>query len=446
MDASVTFERKPPFRGSAPFLAISVPASLPLRHFAFAAASLWLFCAGLFLWASRLVGFEFEAYRALGLVHVLTLGWITMTIFGVMTHLPPALWQTPLAWPRAAAAAWWGFAGGIVVFIGLLWAGSSAYWIPALAIATSVALYLACFLRTGSRVGRLDFATGHVAAALIYFGLAATVAVFMALDRHRGIWLRDPDGGLIAHIHLALIGWFSLTIIGISYRMIPSIALTRSRSWLSGWLMTISANAGLLGLAADGLWGGRRHMPLWGSLLAGAYVLYLWQARGAKEVRKPDPSFAFTMLALAGGAVWAALGWGLATGRIEDSLEARSAYVFAALVGWVTPFILGQIQRMLPFMVWLHVYSPRDWTPPIRTPKLEDLFDERRAWAVFALWAVGTAAGTAGFWLGSAALLRAGGAFLLAAATLHLINAASLLRHLIRPDPRWDSYPGRTVA
>src|ERR1019366_3167775 len=151
------------FGSTAPFLAKAPELSIPMRHFAFALVSFWVFAAA-FAWGAfgeHLLGFDFQARWALGLVHTLTLGWIAMTLFGAMCQMAPVLWETSLASPGAAKAAWWLFASGIAGFVGCLWAGLDQYWIPAAFLVCGVALYLYVLLRTMASARQLDWTGKH---------------------------------------------------------------------------------------------------------------------------------------------------------------------------------------------------------------------------------------------------------------------------------------------
>lgn len=430
-----------PFRGSGPFLAKAPPLWLPMRHFVAAAAAFWLFSAAFLLGAGRFIGFEHDARWVLGLTHVLTLGWLTTTIFGAMTQLAPVLWETSLFAPRAAAWAFALFAAGIAGFVGALWSGSERYWVPGVLLVAAVVLYIVVFAGTMVRAERLDWTGKHLALSVGYLALLVALGFLLALDRQRGAIFPDPEGALIAHVHLALVGWASLTIVGVSYRLVAMFALSHVESKTPGRVSLGLVNAGLLGLAADALFFGRALTPLWACLMAAGYLFYAAQMRRIFESRsrKLDPALAFTILALAGGAVWTALGLGLAFGWLADTTEARLAYVFAALVGWTTPFILGQIHKIVPFLVWLHAYSPRNWKPPVKVPKIQDLSSERLAWAELGLLAPAIALGVWGFLGESAALLRASGAFLFATATCYAVNTGLTLSHLIRRDPQWTA-------
>lgn len=429
--------RPVPPRGSEPFSRVAPPLSLPMRHFALAALAFPLFAGGLALGAERLVGFGIESRFALGLVHVLTLGWVAMTILGAWTQMIPVHGEAPLAAPGALRAAWWLFAGGAVAFVAALWSGGDRYWLAGLSLLAGVCLYVPVLGLTAWRSRRRDWTALHFAAALGWLAALASAGVLMAVDRQRGTVFPDPEGGLIAHVHMALLGFAATTVYGAGYRLFPWVALQQAESRLAGRLSFFLLQAAVLGLSVDALWLGRRLMPLWACLAAASFACYLSQFRPMLG-RRPalDPSLGFTLLALAGGVLWAGLGLGLAFGRFPDVAPARAAYVFAALVGCLTPVILGQVHKIAPFLVWLHVYGARQGTSPARVPGIADLSDARLAWLELAALAVSIPSGAAGFLRESEALVRLSGASLLLCALAYLLNTAVTLSHLLRPDGR----------
>lgn len=428
--------------GSAPFLRLAPPLSVPLRHFAFAAAAFLLFAVRLAWRPDDLVGFGFSAKSALGLVHTLTLGWILMTILGAWTQMIPVHGETPLASPRAAKAGWWLFVAGAAGFVGALWTGSDRYWIPASLAYSGVLVALANLAVTHSRAVRRDWTWWHFTAALAWLGALGLVGVLMAVDRHRAVMFHDPEGGLIAHVHMALAGFAATTVFGAGYRLFPWVAMHQLRSRAAGRLSFALLQLGLAGLALDALFSGRRLMPLWAAMLAASYLLYFYQLRPLLSAGPAfDPSLAALLLGVLGGAAWAALGVGLATGWVRDEPSARAAYVWLALLGFFTPVILSQVHKIAPFLVWLHVYSPREWTPPVKVPKIDDLTSRGLAWGEAAALAAAVPLGAAGLWGESEAMVRAAAWALLLCAGLFALNTALLLKHLLRPDGRW-TLPG----
>lgn len=421
-----------PFRGSAPFLEKFPRLDLPLRHFAAAAVAYLLFGLALTLGAHRLVGFGFDGRWALGLVHVMTLGWVSMTILGALLQMIPVHGGTSLRGPRAAAALWCLYTAGVFGFVAALWQGQVAYWFPALGIGLALIGYLGVYGATLRRVERLGWPTVHFINGLAYVAVVLILGVMLAVDRQRGILFRDSTGALIAHVHLALVGWATMIIYGASYQMIPALSLSRMRApWMSRACLALT-NAGLIGLALNALFGGRRWLPGWAALLAAGYALYVYQGKSAlKPSLRPTP--ALTALALWSGAAWAALGVGLAAGWVPDESGSRAAYVFLALVGWMTPHILAQIRRIAPFLVWLHVYSPRDWLPPISVPRSDELVPQLLGRVHAPALAAAVALGSLGLYWESEALVRTAGFAVLASAATHALDTAILFRHVAKP-------------
>ncbi|MDE2291128.1 MAG: hypothetical protein KGL53_03505 [Elusimicrobia bacterium] len=433
MEKNVETRPQPPVGGGL-YLAKAPPFWLPMRHFVAAAAAFWLFAAAFVYGRGRFLGFDIQAQWILGLVHLATLGWVTMSMFGALCQLAPVLWEAPLRGQRVAGLAWWLFSFGVAGFVGLLWTGRADYWIPASMVVAAVLLYLGVFVWTMAAAPKLDWTGKHVANAVGYLAVVVTLGLLLAYDRERGVILSHPAGALIAHIHLALVGWVSLVIVGVSYRLVSMFALSHIESKTPGRLTLLLANVGLAGLAVDAFCTGGEHLRLWAVLLTAAYVSYLSHMRNILKARtrNVDVALAFTLLALLGGAVWCALGLGLAFHGLVDDTNVEQAYVFAALVGWVTPFIVGQMHKILPFLVWLHVYSPRGALPAAPLPKMADLTSRRVAWLEFAALVPAIYVTLAGFLRQSQALLTAGSLFLLAAATLYVANTAITLRHLPR--------------
>ncbi len=121
--------------------------------------------------------------------------------------------------------------------------------------------------------------------------------------------------------------------------------------------------------------------------------------------------------------VAAAIGLAVAS----DHIPGRSwvvAYGYAALAGWFGFAILGKSYKILPFLSWLHRYSGTVGDGPV--PLLRDLFDERLAWASFALLLVGFAGVLAGLLFAAATAVEVAGAVYLAGGLVFVFNVARL--------------------
>lgn len=406
--------------------------SPPLLHFATAVAFFGVFAGALFWGHNHLLGFDFQARWVLGLAHLLTLGVLTMTMLGALGQLLPVVWLVPTQevqrWMRPA---WVLFTGSLLVFVGALWSGASWYGRPAIGLLLSLGIYLTAFVRSLRKVKNWDFVALHVAVALGYLILLAVMGTLLAWDQQRGLLFSDPAGALIAHVHLALVGWMSLLICGVSYRLIPMFALSHDEHKGPGRAAFVLINLGLLGLAWDGLWGGRRALPLWAILLALGYGAYAFQMkmifRGRH--RRLDPSLALTVTALLGGALWVLLGLGLAFHLLPNTTESRAAYLAAGLLGWGLPFVLGQLTKILPMLVWITSFHPAVRPAQTPAPSTQDLTRPALSWAMVSLWLPAVGGLTAGLLLERPRLLALGSGAFLAIALLFAFNAFGTLAY-----------------
>ena len=405
------------------------PLSLPARHFALATLSLLVFSAALLWGADRLCGFGFQGAFALGLVHVLTLGFILQAILGTWTQMIPVHSGVPLLCTRLARVSWWLLVAGAALFIGLLWAGSDRYFIGAAAAFAAVLMFVVNLGVTHFRAPKHDWTDRHFSFSFGWLAALGLVGLLMAVDRHRGTVFHSPEGGLIAHVHMALVGFVGTTIFGAGYRLFPAVGTYRLSSPGPARLSFALLQLGAAGLALDALFFGRRLMPLWAAMLAGAYLAYFWQMRAALRER-PDAPQSFVFLAALGGLLWCALGVGLATGWIVDDTGPRAAYVYSALVGFIMPVVIGQIHRIFPFMAWRALYARRMAAGLGPPPPADQLAPRSLAWLELELLAAAIPLGAAGLFRESPALVRAAGGCLSACALLFLASNLSVARRL----------------
>src|SRR5579875_607234 len=175
---------------------------------------------------------HFYQPHVLALVHMLTLGWISMVMMGVLYRYVPGLTKRPVPFPRLAVAQWASFVAGTTALIGGFWTGS---WPTATAaagtLATSAVLLCANLwpmLRAARRLGVAELGVGLATTALV---AAAILGTLLAADKQRGFLGGDVVTNLAAHAHLAALGWVGLTVCALSFRFLPAFSPPRcSRS------------------------------------------------------------------------------------------------------------------------------------------------------------------------------------------------------------------------
>ncbi|MBI3287957.1 MAG: hypothetical protein HYZ74_00380 [Elusimicrobia bacterium] len=207
--------------------------------------------------------------------------------------------------------------------------------------------------------------------------------------------------------------------------------MSRAQSRRPSQAAALLLAAGTLGLAADALWFGRSRVRLWASLMTVGFVVFASQLRYLfKAQARLDLPSTYALLGMAGGALWCALGLGLAFGLIEDRWESRAAYALAALLGWALPWILGQTYKIMPFLVWRAACEGRDGAPAY-----EELLSKPLACTPFFALAGAASALVFGFLAENQAVLSAGAGLALVAGVAHAVQAARLARVVLRAKP-----------
>jgi hypothetical protein len=394
---------------------------------------------GFFLVLNLLLPFNADAFlgasrapHLLALVHITSLGWVTMLIMGATFQLVPVALQVPIASEEMGRQQFVLYLLGVIVMAVSLWT-----WWPlgigfaGMLLLSAVILYLINMAITLARVARWDFIAWHLAWSFGYLGLIALAGMTMAVNHVYPFFDRQTLDLLRAHAAAAILGWVGMMIMGVAYKLIPMFTLgedlLRPRlAWIELWL----ANSGVLGLAMASLgWGDGWLGPLAGLiLLAGvglfAYqIFYLYRRRRRRVF---DINFPFTLASVAYllGIVLAG-GLGL-TGMLPGGERLWIALGYLAFLGWITLIIMGQLYKINTFLVWLTKYSSRVGKEPV--PCLEELYSRPLGMGSYYAYNAGVLSSAAGIYLGQPLLLTIALAIAAAASLGFLWNMVNIFR------------------
>jgi hypothetical protein len=241
-----------------------------------------------------------------------------------------------------------GLGGWLPRFIGAGW----------LLVALALALWT---WNVGTRLGTTPRAPGIGWTVLAAFG-ALWLGLLVAgarIGNTLGWWMVPREALVAAHVQLAAVGFGTLLVMGIGSRLLPMFLLSRTApEWPRRWSPPL-AGGGVL-LQAVGWMGGLPALVfLGGALAAIGVVLFLWQAtlwfrRRARPQLDPSLHQVIAALALLGAALLAGVA-ALLTGRPQFV----AAYGLLLIVGWLGVLVAAIYARILPFLTWMHRYSPR---------------------------------------------------------------------------------------
>ena len=362
----------------APQAARSVPFALPASYFV--AALGFLAAVGLMLpvIAEHLAAGRYLHPQVVGVVHLITLGWLTLSIMGALCQLFPVTLGTPLYSVRIAVATLVLYVPGVMVFaIGLFTGRLNLAIGAATAFASALLLFSYNAYRTLFRGTNRDLAWWALAVAFGF--LLATIAFGASLAINLKTAHLGPGRitALAIHVHVAVAGWVGLVIMAVGRRLLPMFLLshgTHERP-LRIAIITTATGAGLLALFH------RMMTPLLFDVAAvlliigcGALVIQIAGYLHTRHRPQLDPGLRLVL----SGAAFIVLAALLGTGIIISDAGARLVTAYGvALLGGLLLFVAGHHYKILPFLLWNHRFAPHAGRRPL--PKIADLYDRRIA-------------------------------------------------------------------
>ncbi len=404
--------------------------SLPLVYFAGAHACLAAALAVLVADPALPGAFVYHP-RALALVHLVTLGWISGSILGALYIVSPLALGVPLRAGRVDAWACACFWGGTCGMVAGFWTGRYDAIGAASLFVVGPIVAVGIRVTAGLRRSRLPAGISlHVVLAFANIAAAGIAGVLLAINRLTGALPWSPVSLAAAHAHLALLGWAMMMIFGVAYRLIPMFVPagmpTGGRLAASAVLLEVGAIGVTAALAL-----GRSPLP-WLTFVVGALFAFFHVVRGIVKDKRPRPpdlpprdwSTWHTHLAMAYLGIAAVLGVVVAVSNPSPAL--LWSYGATGLLGFVVQMVVGIGGRLLPMYAWYRALERRDGEfPPVSTHRL---IAPQLSLAVLLCWLVGLPVFTAGLVRGTLDLIAGGAAAMLAGTVVNALHLWTITR------------------
>ena len=381
---------------------------------------------------------------------------------GAMYQLVPVALETKLYSERLAK---WQFAFHLVGFVGMVW--MFRVWNMkqvghfASVFAVGVSLFVFNIARTLRRVPKWNVTATAVTAALFWIsatiiaglsiaaskctyetttGLATVTGVSSVVAGLRsvtGFMARfDQMSAMHAHAHLSGVGFFTLLIVGVSYKLIPMFALSEIQNQRRAAASVVLLNVGLAGSFITILLRSPWKLAF-ALVIIAALACYGVELRAILRARKRQTldwgvkyfltavalliSLALLSLALS----WPGLPLNTFTGQLEN------LYGFLGLCGVVTLTILGMLYKIIPFLAWFGAYSRH--VGRAQVPALADLYSTRLQSIGYWSFLAGLAMTSGAILCSNATGVRLGCSLLAVSALVFLANVGKILSHLAHP-------------
>lgn len=349
------------------------PRTLPVVYVAFAHVCLAAAFLAIAVEPSRFMGFYYHP-KMFALVHLVTLGWITGTTLGLSYVAGPLALRTTVrsGWLDGASCALFVLGSSGVV---------THFWLDAYhAVAWAGALVLPALVLVGARMAK-GLRTGgaplpvrlHVAFAYWNLLVAALLAVHLAL-RKSGESHSVPLHHVHAHAHLAAVGWATMMVVGVGYRLLAMLFPAAPPGDRTAWTTLLLFEIGILGLTGALM----AKAPAWpfALLLVAAIAVFLVAVVRMRllhprpppaKLRRPDYGVlhvAFALLCLAGAA-----GLGLLLAFADEPLpDTIKTYGVLGLLGFLSQMIVGVEMRLLPMFSFTEALARGGFTSMPASP------------------------------------------------------------------------------
>lgn len=430
----------PPGPASAPVAGRAAPGGLPaspavgaigLAAEHFAAAMLYLLAGSVALvWiAPELAAGAYPSPHVAGVTHLFTLGWLTTTIFGALHQLlPVALGASPRS-SRVGHAAFWTFAPGVGAFAaGVATSSVMLHHVGIALVGTGVVLAVGNIAATLPRARARDVTWAAIALAIAFLASTLVLGIILLHNLHTGFIAGARVRVLATHLHVALVGWALIMIVGVSHRLLPMFLLSHGATtrWTPRAIALLAAGVVALGVGLAS----RTAVVAWigVALLEGGVGCFLWQARAfhrARVRRKLDVGMRFAGCALGFLAASALLGpFVLAVGLAHPRLA--TAYVAIGLLGGIVLYVTGFFYKIVPLLAWTARYRGRMGKGPV--PTVAEMFSAPMAHIQLALMALGVALLGGGIAAGSAHVVRCGAVLFLAGVSFFTVQIWRIAR------------------
>lgn len=362
--------------------AYSPPFKVVSKYFITAIFSFVVLNFLLLLHYSDIYGHHFNP-KILALTHIATLGWITMIIFGALLQLVPVVLEVKLFSEVMAEIQFWIYLIGIVGLVYCFWFFQTGLFMNLSAILLNAAMFIFSIniIITFTRVKKWNITGWYLASAIFYLIVTAIAGLLLAINLGSPYIKIDHLQYLNLHVHVAFIGWVSMVVMGVTYKLIPMFTLSHGYTMVfAKWVFGL-VNIGLIGINIIFHYEDTTFLYyVFTPIIAIGIALFLIQVFiiFKKRIRKKldtglnFSSYAYLMLGLT-----TLLGTFIAFIDYQKILNLTLIYGYMIIFGYISMLIVGQMYKIVPFLVWYHKYSSKVGIEKV--PMLKEMFNEKFA-------------------------------------------------------------------
>lgn len=325
--------------------------TIPYRYFAAALAFHILLWGLIAFFPDDVADFAGGSGPALAALHSLTLGVLTATVMGAAFQMLPVATGTPLRSTRAARVASWLFVPGTGLLIGGMALGEQLLMaLGGFGVALGLGIFVVLIAEVLWRAGTFEPLGLFGLAALASLVVAIALGLVLIADADRA-FLDDRPGTATIHAIVAGFGFMGLLALGFSHLLVPLFALAQGVPARESRATFALSVLGLMA-AVTGIFHGLSVLAVGGAFLGllGAALYLRGMERCLATGMRKNLGVSLLLIRLSWGSLIASLIVGLATAAGLVEMQGLRLLFFLALFGWLLTFLLGVLQRILPFL------------------------------------------------------------------------------------------------
>lgn len=366
----------------------------------------------------------------LTIVHVATLGWGTMIIFGAAHQLLPVICEQDLYSEKMAAFVWYTLTFGMILLTTNFW-NLTVGWVMIAGgslIVISAALYLFNVLKTTRIFNKYSIQKLFLVSSAIWLLFTVIVGLLLAINLKFPFFKQSHLEILKLHSHAGIAGWFLQLITGVSSKLVPMFLLGKSKKdYLLNWAF-IFQNLGLILFLVDGYFIGVsvRVLIYAAIVLIGVvfWLLYLYDNFKNRLRKRVELLMKHAFLSFLAVVISILL---LPAVYFSSGYRWTMLYGTLLFMGWITSIILGKTFKTLPFIIWNDHY--KNLSGKVKVPLPKDLYIEKLTVWQFRIFIAAFLVFALGIILQQVIIIRIGAILWVAVAVLYNVNVFKLMLH-----------------
>lgn len=380
---------------------------------------------------SDINGHHFEP-KILSITHITTLGFITMIIFGAMFQLVSVVLEVKLFSSIIAEIQYWIYLVGVILLTTKFWFFNINYGFtfPAILLNGAMGLFSINIILSIFKVKKWNITGTYLAASIFWLIITAIAGLLLSMNLDKPFFKISHFQYLKLHVITAFVGWVGMVIMGVSFKLIPMFTLSHNYKMIYGKIAVVIINIGLLGVnwimhyKDVGMYN-----LIFGSMIFAGFILYFIQIYliFKNRIRKKlDVGLNFSALAFIIMAITSVLNFSFLFFEYESIKNLTLVYGLISLLGSFGILIIGQMYKIVPFLVWYHKYSSKVGIENV--PTLKDMFDEKLANLQLVIMLTGIFIAIVGLMINVKVITLIGFLFLFASSLIFAYNMAKIYR------------------